>query len=327
MSRYVFTSKLPYCLSLKDDDYKVVYNDIEYLIRTKKIWTEYSSGSDNIEEYDGEIKTPYGTEFTSPEYNFDKMEENFINKFHSKNMEFIDDDTDHFRVTVVQIFLISETDYLSDDNFDELENEMLGLVNRFIEIYRITTDSFYLPLLRKIPFRGAAEILNLDTNVGHLQYHIDMQKVIFLKSRSQHENFIMNLLDPKYLNTTRLSLSKAKYYYSQSQYSNCITEAIIALEPIVHNAIKETWAKNGLSNSKINELIGKIDLHFMVSAEIPQILELNLNNIDDRQLYQGTLNSIKLRNKVIHKNYTEVSDHEALITIKVIEKMVDKLSN
>lgn len=327
MIKFVYTTNLPYCLALKDDEYKVLYRENEYLLRTKKVWTNYANHSDSIEEYEGEIKTPYGMEFISPEYDFGKIEENFIDKYRGKNLEFIDDDSGHFRLTVISVTWNSETNYLEENNSTKLEAEMLGLLNRFIEIYRITTNSHFFPLLMKIPFHSLATILKDDTEKGKIIYDSDVQKVTFIKTKPQHEDFRAKLTDLDFLTSTRLSLSRAKHYYSKSQYPNSVTEAVIALEPVVHNAVKFTWAKRGISNNKIKEQIRKIGLHYMVSIEILHILNISLDNPTDRLLYDNVLDSIKLRNRIIHKNFNDVTKVDASKTIEAIEKMVDRLTS
>ena len=322
MQSYSIITSLPFCLHLKDDKYEICYKEKIYTIQTKKFWTQFAEESDYIEEYSDAPKIPISFRFSTPV--FSGMPENFVEKYKGKNIEFENDDTDHFRKTVVEIKWDTDIDYIEKGKAEKAFQNILEVFNHFIEIYRMVSGEYYLPLLKEVPFRSVAVLRNTETGKSKVIYSLNLTKAGYNFAKTQHDEFKEKLRSLTQLDSTTLSLNAAKHLFSNSQYRNAILETVIALEPVVERTVKKMWSNKGLSKAKISDQLKKIDLNFMMTVEIPNMLDLKESKM--KQMYDNAINAINLRNKIVHLNFTEVSKVDATNAIDSIDQLIKTLN-
>lgn len=330
MYHFLVKTALPFCLHLKDDVYEILCGGKKYSIKTNKIWSNFASGSDQIDDYeDDENRTPIGITFRTP--SFSDSITDFIHNYTGKNIEYIDDDTDHFRKTVIQIQWESEQDYLAEAeknrkvNLDEVYSELLLVVNKFLEIYRINSGEFYLPLLKEIPFRNFSSLTNLDTGLSQALFSTGIRKAPYNISKEKHEKLKEDLLKKNVLDSTTLSLNSAKHWLYKSQFRNSILDSIIALEPVVYSIVEDLWRRLGISNRKIKNQIGKVDLNYLMTIEVPNVININDENI--KLIYDDVLKAITIRNKIVHTNLKNISEKDASDSIHAVEKLISLINS
>lgn len=328
MPKYTITTALPFFLHLKDGTYRTIYQKSEYLIKTTKQWTKNAFGSVKIDSFDDDPhKVRFGTEFTTPSFSGELSD--FNETYTAENMEFINDDTDHFCRTIIEILWESDKDYLTDNEDSpgsitkSLLLELTKVVNQFIEKYRISSGEYFKPLIKSIPYRNFANIINLDTGKALVHYNISIQTAKYPISSTKHEFFKNLLIDEGFLTSTQLSLNSSKYWHSISQYRNSIIEAIIALEPIIYSAVKKKWRRQGLSETKIKSQLSKVDLNHLITIEISQLI--NLNDQIENEVFTNVLEAVGLRNKIVHRNLMSISESQSENVITNIEKMIQLL--
>lgn len=330
MFKYEFKTALPFCLNLKDDNYIIKHESREYLFRTSKIWSKFASNSDLIDDYeDNPERKPIAVTFKAPVFS-DSISD-FTGSYTGKNIQFIDDDTDHFRLTVLQIFWDSEKDYLSEKKKEENSqkiktfNELLKVVNSFIETYRFVSGQFYLPLLKEIPFRNFATLKNIETGEARGLFSILVKKASYNISKDKHDSFKKYLVDESFINSTLLSLNSSKHWLARSQFRNSILDSIISLEPVVYRIIKKVWLERGISRNRINAQLSKVDLNYLMTIEIPNLIDTQEESI--KSIYENVLKAITLRNNIVHKNFNDISVKDAENTLDNVEKLIIILNN
>lgn len=306
-----------------DDYYEVVYEGHEYHFKTKKFWTHFASGSDYVEEYFDEINTALNFEFKTPVFSGNL--EDFVEKYTGKNLEFQNDDTDHFRKTVIQIEWKSDKDYLKTEEESGLSQELLKVVNQFIEIYRSSSGEYHLPLLKELPYRTFSVITNTDTGKSSLIYHVNVKKAGYNISKNQHDEFKNKLKSHSKLSSAFLSLNAAKHWHSRGQYRNSILEAVIAIEPIVQKSVEVLWERRALSKTQTKNQLSKIDLNYMMYVEIPNLLDLRDRKI--RQQFDQVISTVNLRNKIVHKNLSDITKEQSSTGIESVEGLMNILSD
>ena len=215
MSRFQLTTGLPFLIHLKDDDYYIRHKGKEYQVRTKKIWSQFARNSIDIDDYEDEPeKTPTKKSFQSP--TFSGKFTDFIEKYSGENIEFINDDTDHFRKTIIQIFWESETSIESDKFEKKIYKELKDVINKFIEIYRSISGDFYLPLIDNLPYRSVADLRDLDSGCGFRSMNVGITSARYNISKIKHQKIKERLNLEDELTSTELSLNAARHLYSTS---------------------------------------------------------------------------------------------------------------
>ncbi|MBL7075552.1 hypothetical protein ISS37_09985 [candidate division KSB1 bacterium] len=328
MIRYSLTTNLPFSLRLKNDEYRIRVDGKEYSIVTYNYWTQNAEGSINIDYYeDDPNRKPTSLGLLTPSFSGDHSD--FLQNFIGRNVEYIRDDTDHFRKTILEIFWSSNEILFLDDKDEQEKKEkrlykrIKRVINEFIEKYRICSGEYYKPTLRDLPFRSVLRLANIDEKKFRLNMNLDMRKAKYALPLKAHNDFRLILADDKYLNSTRLSMNSARYWYELGQYRNCLIDVITAIEPVIINSVKNAWETRGVSKTKINELSSKVDLHYLMSVEVIQLLDEE--NSTHKMVYDNMLESITLRNKAVHQNLIDIGEGQANKALSSAESLIEIL--
>lgn len=321
--KYELKTALPYCLNIKDDTYSIIYNKTEYLFKTSKIWASSAIGSDSFDDYeDDPNRKPIDFKFKTPEFSGSILD--YTNKYTGKNIQYIEDDTDHFRLTVIEVFWESSKNYFNKEYDNNSKNThftmILKVLNSFIEIYRYVSGQFHLPLLKEIPYRNFSTLKNIETGVVNAFFSTNVKKAQYNIPKGEHSELKSLLINENFLDSTILSINSAKHWLSRSQFRNSIIDAIISLEPVIFSFIEQEWLKRGVSKNKTREQLDKIDLNHLMTIEIPNVIDIKKNNV--KKIYEGVIKAISLRNKIIHKNFKDFSRENAEEAVDNIEKLI-----
>ena len=133
---------LPFCLRLRDGDYKVCYGEKIYLCCLRKVWSDFAIGCDPDKD-ESPIK---------PEFLF-QVTTGKITRASDTEIEF--DKKGFFRHTV-----FSTTVYIDENSKpEEIRNRViravLPLINKFLKAYRYVTGEFHvteIQTLRRLRF-------------------------------------------------------------------------------------------------------------------------------------------------------------------------------
>ncbi len=202
----------------------------------------------------------------------------------------------------------------------------MDTINKFIEIYRYISGDFYLPLIDNFPYRCAADLSDLDSGRGFHTLNLGITNARYNISKDKHHKIKERLNLEDDLTSTELSLNAARHLYSKNQYRNSILEVVIALEPVIKNAVEILWQSRGIvSKTKMKEQLSKIDLNYMMTIEIPHLVNLKDEAVKD--IYDKALSAVYLRNKIVHKNFNNVTEIDCSNAIESIISLITILEN
>jgi len=306
------------------------YEDIEYYISTFNYWSKNAEGSIDIDFCeDDPNRTPTTFSFLSP--TISGTHEDFKTPFTGQNIEFITDDTPYFRFTVLEIEWESSQEIFIDNaevqkkRQERAFKKITRVVNDFIEKYRICSSDYFKPTIAGLPFRSIIHFGNINTGQFITTMGLGIRKANYAISTTDHDQLRSLLENPDYLTSSLLSLNSAKYWLSKGIFRNCVLDVVTALEPVILTTVERIWTERGVSPKKVAELTNKVDLHYFVSIEIVQLIDLT--NSEQKENFENILSTITLRNKVVHQNFRDVNQKDAINAIESAEQLIDILPN
>jgi len=206
---------------------------------------------------------------------------------------------------------------------------VLRFLNRFIETVRYVTEEYWVEPARYQDILSyqvfywdgkkmyPAALTMLDTGVGGIA--IGKEHPFQVKTEKIQE--LRNILESELkLDTSKIFLLNSKDACLQEDFRNAIIEAVTALETVLYRFIRIQGNKLGIPKKNLEQFIVSVGLTGNISVVL-KMLTKGLEQID-AETVRKCKGAIKIRNKILHKGFMEVSSTDAEQRIIAIEKMI-----
>lgn len=206
---------------------------------------------------------------------------------------------------------------------------VLRFLNRLIETVRYVTEEYWVEPARYqdiLSFqifywdgkkRYPAAVYLLDTGVGGIgfgnvpPFQVEAKKIGELKGILENEIE----LDP-----SKIFLLNSKDACLQEDFRLAIIEAVTALEIVLYKFIRIQSEKLGIPKKDLKDFIIDVGLRGNISIVL-KMLTRGLEQIDAETI-RKCRGAIKIRNKVLHEGFREVSSTDTEERTIAIEKMI-----
>lgn len=210
---------------------------------------------------------------------------------------------------------------------------VLRFLNQFIETVRYVTEEYWVEPARYpdvLSFqvfywdgkkRYPAGIHLMDTGVGGMAmgaghpFQIEAEKMKELRSILTNESA---------LDISKILILNAKDACLQEDFRLAIMEAVTALEMVLYSFIRRRGAKIEIPEKNLERLIIDVGLTGNILVVL-KMLTQGLEQIDGETL-KKCKGAIKIRNKVLHEGFRNVSSTDTEERIIAIEKMIAYLN-
>lgn len=212
----------------------------------------------------------------------------------------------------------------------------LRFLNRLINTVRYVTEEFWLEPARyqdissyKVSYRNGkkqypATVVLLDlglggfgTGIGHPLHPFQLEA----KKLREIKKILGNELK---LDAYRIFLLNSKDACLQEDFRRATIEAVVALETVLYEFIRNRGRKIGITERGLKNFIHDVGLTGNINVVL-KILTKDLPQIDEKVISKCK-EAITARNKILHEGLTEIPSTQTEQRIVAIEKMIAYLN-
>lgn len=206
---------------------------------------------------------------------------------------------------------------------------VLRFLNRFIETVRYFTEEYWVEPVRyqdimsyevfywdgKKKYPAALSLL--DTGVGGFAIGTGHPFKVKAEKIGELRNILENELK---LDASKIFLLNSKDACLQEDFRRAIIEAVTALETVLYKFIRIQGEKLGIPKKDLKGFIVDVGLTGNISIVL-KMLTKGLEQIDAETI-RKCKGAIKIRNKILHEGFREVTSTDTEERIIAIEKMI-----
>ena len=361
--------ELPFCIHLEDGIYPCVSNGERHVVKQKKVGRKevlYLGGTGvNVELQDD----PRGLfRYSIVEVYFQDKFPDMTNSKHTvnqiKNMADLLNTSSLIDVSIKTLPSIQQKEFPNEEKvriesmnkktlkerfiqiantldmnqqvrlYDDLRARMylrhaIKAINRFINVYREITKSFYMPNLRDSDVLGLSICSFPKTGATKMQRTSRFPNGLTLsvpdKEIEVHER-IWSMLDMETpIEIYREMLHTAQRYLLEENYPGAVVEAFSAFELFIEQILRDALTKKGMSCEKVEEYL-ETDRNWQITVRVKILYkEILGEDLTANPEYQAWFSAKKLRDEIVHEGKRDIAEDDAVGAVSAINHMLESI--
>ena len=210
---------------------------------------------------------------------------------------------------------------------------VINCLNRFIEIVKYCTDEFWVEPIRyqdiisyEVSYwdgkdRYTMITYSLDRGIGEIGVFKTPFKVESRALQSINERLLSN----EELEKEKIFRLNAKDAFIQENYKLAIIESVIALEMVLYEFIRLKGEQLDIGKKQIESFIIQVGVYAGIDVVLKILIQDPIEEMQDTiSVCKG---AITIRNKIMHRGFTDLVANETGEQILTIESMIEFLKS